>query len=43
MNSRDYLKNWKAVKTNSKVLHVAFKQARNHVNKLVKKTKSNYF
>ena len=42
INSRDCLKK-KAVKTNSKAHHVALKETRNHVNKLVKKTKSNYF
>ena len=42
INSRDCLKK-KAVKSNSKAHHVALKQARNHVKKLVKKTKSNNF
>ena len=41
MNKRDYLKK-RAVKTNSKKLHRAYKDKRNEVNKLIKSAKFQY-
>ena len=41
MNKRDYLKK-RAVKTNSKKLHRAYKDKRNELNKLIKSAKSQY-
>ena len=42
MHRRDVLKR-KAVKTESKQFHDAFTKARNELNKLIKRTKADYF
>ncbi len=42
MHRRDFLKR-KAVKTGSKQFHDAFTKARNELNKLIKRTKTDYF
>jgi hypothetical protein len=42
MHRRDFLKR-KAVKTGSKQFHDAFTKARNELNKLIKRTKADYF